>query len=225
MSFLDRSKLPLVLALALVVCIVILIVGCGREPGPVAQSEPVPVTDINEPNQQEDASDSQDADKSKDKSDQEQSKEPKPEEDSGPKLEFSQKGITLKWVENGQLRMSATAKELKGDEVTKTGTLLDFSAKLYENGKLTASMHAPKAFVDTANRVVTATGGVTLESVERETKVKSDWVKWYAKQQKVVGNGGVRIDSAMGTIEAAAFVANTALKSLTVMDSAEGLKQ
>lgn len=145
-------------------------------------------------------------------------------EDLTPKLELSQKGLTLNWIENGQLRMSATATEFKGNEITQQGVLLNFSAKLYQNGKLTAEIKAPKAVADTAKRVVVATGGVTMRSLERATTVKAQWIKWYEKQQKVVGDGGVDITSTMGNLKAAAFVADTGLKTLTVKDSTKGLQ-
>ncbi|MCE5200106.1 MAG: LPS export ABC transporter periplasmic protein LptC [Armatimonadota bacterium] len=146
-----------------------------------------------------------------------------PKVETGPKLQLSQQGVTLRWIENGSTRMSATAKEFKGNEITRVGELLHFSAQLYENGKLKATITAPKAVADTVNRVVTATGGVTLKSLERNTTVRASWMKWYAKEQKVVGNGGVKIDSTMGTMQGAAFVADTAMKTITIKDSAKGL--
>lgn len=147
----------------------------------------------------------------------------KTEAESSPNLELKQQDVTLNWMENGKVRMSARASEVKGNEVTKVGELIDFSGKLYENGKLVATLDAPKAVADTVNRIVTATGGVTLKSLERNTTVKAQWIKWYAKDQKVVGDGGVRIDSAMGTMQGAAFVADTGMKTITVKDSAKGL--
>lgn len=143
--------------------------------------------------------------------------------DDGPKLQFSQQGVTFSWVENGKVRMSASAKEVMGGEATKIGQLTNFSGKLYENGKLVATMTAPKVVADTTKRIVTATGGVTLKSLERNTTVKSQWMKWYAKEQKVVGDGGVKIDSTMGNMSGAAFVADTAMKSIKVLDSGKGL--
>ena len=150
-----------------------------------------------------------------------------PDEPARPNLQFTQQGIAFNWVEKGVIRMSATAKELQGKEVFNTGWLMDFSGKMYENGKLTGTMTAPKVLVDMKTRVVTATGGVTLKLVENNAVVRSKWMKWYSKQQKIVGNGGVTIDMTTGsdkrTLTGAAFVADTALKSLTVKDSAKGL--
>lgn len=148
---------------------------------------------------------------------------PTPPAETGPKLSLSQKGVTLRWVEKGVLRMSATAKEFRGNEVTRKGELINFSAQLYENGKPATTMTAPKVVADTANRVVTATGGVVMKSLSRHTVIKSQWAKWYEKKQKVVGNGGVTIKSDTWTAEAAAFVADTGLKTVSLRDSAKGL--
>lgn len=141
----------------------------------------------------------------------------------GPKLEVTQQGVTLTWHEKGQVRMAAKAKSLEADEVTKTGALIDFSAQLYENGKLTASIAAPKAVADTTKREVTATGGVTLKSYERQTVVKAKWIKWFARQQKVVGDGGVNVKSPQWDLNGAAFVADTNMRTLSIRDSAKGL--
>jgi lipopolysaccharide assembly outer membrane protein LptD (OstA) len=148
---------------------------------------------------------------------------PAPPEQTGPKLALSQTGITLRWVENGKLRMSATAKEFRGNEVTKKGELLDFSGQLYENGRPATTMTAPKVIADTQNRIVTATGGVVIRSLLRKTVVRSQWAKWYQNQQKIVGNGGVTIKSDTWDVKAAAFVADTGLKTLSVRNSAKGL--
>ena len=151
----------------------------------------------------------------------------KPDQPTRPTLELTQQGITLNWIEKGVLRMSATARELQGKEVFSTGLLTDFSGKMYENGKLTGTMTAPTVLVDMKTRVVTATGGVVLKLVENNAVVRSKWMKWYSKQQKIVGNGGVTINMTTGsdkqTLTGAAFVADTALKSLTVKDSTKGL--
>jgi len=147
--------------------------------------------------------------------------------DLTPKLVVTQKGLTLRWEANGKTSMSAKASKFEGDQITRIGVLLDFSAQLYDNGKLTATMTAPKVVADTANRTLTATGGVTLTSIDKSTVIKAEWMKWFPKQNKVVGNGGVKVTSSMGTkdryvMEGAAFEADTKLQSLKVKDSAKG---
>lgn len=142
----------------------------------------------------------------------------------GVKLDITQRGVTLRWSEKNGTQMTASAKSASFNEVTQTGTLLDFSAKLYENGKLTAAMSAPRATADTAKRTIIASGGVTLKSLERQTVVNAAWMKWNAGTHKLVGDGGVRIKSTSGTVDGAAFVADTTLKTLIVRDSGKGLE-
>ncbi len=154
-----------------------------------------------------------------------ESEKPAEEKPEGPKLEITQSGVTLSWVQKGGSQMTASAKSADFNEVTQSGNLRDFSAKLYENGKLAASISAAKATVDTAKRTVIASGGVTLKSVERDTTVKAGWIKWNANTRKIVGNGGVKVMSANGTAEAAAFVADTTMRNYTLLSSGEGLEK
>ena len=151
----------------------------------------------------------------------------KPEEpiEESPKLEITQSGVTLRWTEKNGSQMTASAKSADFNEVTQIGSLVDFSAQLYENGKLTAGLNAPKAIVDTAKRNVTASGGVTLKSMERNTIIKAGWIKWDANTRKVTGNGGVKVTSDTGVAEAAAFVADTSLKSYTLLSSGKELEK
>ena len=149
---------------------------------------------------------------------------PGPGEDR-PKIVTISKLTTVTWRDpKGNRLMTASAKELRWDELKQKGSALGFSGQLYENGKLTATMSAPKAEVDTKNQIVLATGGVTLKSMERDATVKAGWVKWYAKKKTAIGNGGVKIKTPAFESEGAAFVADTALKTFTVRDSAEGLE-
>ena len=148
-----------------------------------------------------------------------------PPKDTEPTLAGIQTETKMNWSDNqGRRRMSATARQISWNESSLRGQALDFSAQLYENGKLTASIKAPKAVIDTKTQTVTATGGVVMESLERETKVRSEWVKWYAQKNKVIGNGGVKIESPDWNAEGAAFEADTSFENYTIMDSAKGLE-
>ena len=144
--------------------------------------------------------------------------------EDGPKLAVIQKDATVNWSdESGRRRMSARAREIGWNEASLKGVALDFSAKLYENGKLTASISAPKAVIDTKDQTVTATGGVSMKSLERETSLTALWVKWFARKHKIIGNGGVKIESPTWKAEGAAFEADTGLENYRIMDSAKGL--
>jgi len=136
----------------------------------------------------------------------------------------TRRSVTLKWSEKNGTQMTCSAKSADFNEVSQVGTLVDFSAQLYENGKLTASIRAPLATADTAKRIIIASGGVVLTSLERATEVRANWIKWNAGSDKVIGNGGVTMKSTNGSVQGAAFVADTALKKLTVLDSGKGLE-
>lgn len=142
----------------------------------------------------------------------------------GLRLEVTQKKVRLCWAAKEGTQMVAIARSSNLNEETQTGTLLDFSAKLYENGKLSASVSAPLATADYKKKVVVASGGVVLKSLVRQTVVNAGWIKWYVDKHKIVGNGGVKIQSAAGSVDGAAFVADTTLKTLKVMDSGRGLE-
>jgi len=147
-----------------------------------------------------------------------------------PNLKFVQKGVTLRWIEKNKNGMTAIARKFEGNEVTRKGVLVDFSAELFQDGKLTSSVTAPKVVADEANRTLTAAGGVTLKSLDRGTVVTCEWIKWSARENKIVGNGGVRVVSNVGggdryEMEGAAFEADTALKTLKIMNSPKGLVQ
>jgi hypothetical protein len=218
----QAGMLAFFIILLIAAALLVTTVGCGRQhetkettvPEKLARKEPeaseTKKKTVYNPSMQGNAKPAQDAN---------------PAKSVGPLIEVEQKTVTLRWVEKGVLRMSATAREGRINELTKTGVLTDFSANLYENGKLTASLTAPKVSADTVNRIVTATGGVTVKSTVRNTTLKAGWVKWFAREQKLIGNGGVKIKTDMWEMESAAFVADTGLKTLTLKNSAKGLAQ
>jgi LPS export ABC transporter protein LptC len=137
------------------------------------------------------------------------------------KIQMDSKGVTLNWIEKGKLRMSAKAEEFKGDEITGIGKLINFTAKLYENGILKAEISADKAVADTNKRIVTAEGNIKMKSSIRTTSLKASKIKWFAKDQKVIGLKA-DIESSMGNMQAPAFEADTALKSITLKNSVKG---
>jgi lipopolysaccharide assembly outer membrane protein LptD (OstA) len=115
--------------------------------------------------------------------------------------------------------MKAKSREFRGDEITKQGVFVDFTAELYENGKLTATMQAPKAVVDGDKRTVVASGGVKMKSMKRKTSLVADKVTWYAKDKKIVGSGGVKVNSTTGDITAAEIETDTMLSKIAVRGS------
>jgi hypothetical protein len=157
--------------------------------------------------------------KPKEIKDNKQVKAPVVEEDPIPKIGFVQKYVSLNWVDNGKTRMKAKSREFRGDEITRQGVFKDFSAELYENGELTATLKAPKAVVDGQKRTVVASGGVQMKSMERNTSLVAEKVTWYAKEKKIIGSGGVKVDSTTGQITAAEIETDTTLRNIAVRGS------
>ena len=100
----------------------------------------------------------------------------KPQEPAKPKKNVEaenligvQKDIDLKWTDTktGQVKMQVKASGGEVNGKDKVAVLHNISAKLYENGKITAEMTAPKAHLDIDKRQVIATGGVMMKSLER----------------------------------------------------------
>lgn len=143
---------------------------------------------------------------------------------TAPKLEVTQHATTLSWTDKAGRSMTATAKSDIYDLRTQTGSLLDFSAKLYENGALFGTMKAPRAYIDTAKRVIVASGGVDLKFTKPQTQVHSSWIRWTPDKHKIVGNGGVTMTYPNGTANAAAFVGDTEKQTLELRDSGKGLE-
>lgn len=144
-----------------------------------------------------------------------------------PSLRTVVKRVTLQWTSNNKMSLSASASRLEGSEVSRKVILTDLSAKLYQDGRLAAALVAPKVEADERRRVLTATGGVTLKSLDGGTVLTCEWIKWFARENRIVGNGGVKVISRLKSgdrykMEGAAFEADTALKSITITDTAKG---
>lgn len=151
-------------------------------------------------------------------------RETSPADDAKSRLVGTQQDVQLKWFEKGMIRMLATASEGDVSAITKTGALKKFSGKLYENGKLSSEMTAPKVIADSEKRTITAFGGVHLVSLAEKTVLDAEWIKWDSVSQRVVGMGNVKAKSEAYEITGAAFETDTALKRVRVFNSAKGLK-
>lgn len=148
--------------------------------------------------------------------------EPAVEKPDRPKLSVVTREVTLSWEEAGKLKMQATAREIVGNELTGTGTMKDAKVLWYDNGQLTTVMNAPVIEAQQSTRTLIASGGVVVRSVPRNTVVKSQWLKWQAREHKITGNGGVTVTSDIGTVKAAGLVADTELKTIKFVSQGNG---
>lgn len=141
------------------------------------------------------------------------------DEPAPPQLKVIGRKVNLNWQEGGEPKLAVTAVELTGDTLAGKAAMKQVSAELYQDGKLVAKLVAPNVEADEKTRIITATGGVTLTSNVPESTirtVKCDWIKWYSKSDKIIGNGGVTATGPLVLIKAAAFTADTKLRTVKV---------
>ncbi len=138
-------------------------------------------------------------------------------------ITFGQKGafkrVSLAWQEDGQPKLVASADELTGNTLSGTAEMKRVTAQFFDGRKHVATLTAPLVRADEKSRIITATGGVTVTSNVAESTiktVKADWVKWYSREDKLVGNGGIQVRGPVTTIDATAFVADTQLRTIKI---------
>jgi len=139
-----------------------------------------------------------------------------------PKVKVITRKVTLRWQEGDKMRLAATAARGTADELTGTGVLEHVSASLYREGKPAAELQAPRVRADRKAAIVLASGGVVLRSIERNTVIRSQMVRWEADKHRIIATGGVRVDSENGRIAADSAIADTELKTIEFRAGASG---
>ncbi|MEN6521313.1 MAG: LPS export ABC transporter periplasmic protein LptC [Armatimonadota bacterium] len=143
----------------------------------------------------------------------------KEDEPAPPELKVVGQKVSLSWQEGGRPKLAATAVELTGDTLAGKAVMKRVSAELYQDGKLVARLVAPNVEADEKTRIITASGGIILTSTVPESTirtVKCNWIKWYSRSDKIIGNGGVTATGPLASIKAAAFTADTRLRTVKV---------
>lgn len=146
-------------------------------------------------------------------------KKKKGDEKPTQELKVVSQKIDLTWQEAGKSRMKATASEMTGNTISGIATLKKVNADLYDKGQLSAKLAAPVVEADEKTRIVTASGGVTIVSAAPNTSIRTlraDNVKWYSKDDKLIGEGGIVANGPMGYMKAAVFVADTRLSKVHI---------
>ena len=102
------------------------------------------------------------------------------------------------------------------------GQMRGVHARLYQQGRLSATLDAPQARGSSVGKsvVVTGTGRVTVLSLSQPgTKLLADTVVWYASNNKFVATGHVfyRDGKSGATMTGPRLVADTKLKSVQIV--------
>jgi hypothetical protein len=137
-----------------------------------------------------------------------------------PAVKAEARKVVVTWSERGKTSLSATATEVSGDTVSGSAKMKQVTAELYNKGELLGKLAAPIVEADASNRIISASGGVTLTSEQPNSTVrvvKAGWIKWFARQNRVLGGGGVEAVGPMTTVKAEAFVADTGLRKIKLV--------
>ncbi|MGI4791407.1 MAG: hypothetical protein ACRYFS_21475 [Janthinobacterium lividum] len=118
-----------------------------------------------------------------------------------------------------ELRAASANGQLEADGYH--GVLTTVWAKLYQSGKQTAILTAPRAQGGSANKdvAITGLGGVVVKSlIEPGTILTADTVVWYGSQNKMVATGHVYYHSGKtgATMTGPRAVADTRMKTISV---------
>ena len=93
-------------------------------------------------------------------------------------------------------------------------------ATLFKDGKPAATVSADRLTADNLSRILKATGGVVVRSLEQEgtPTARADTVTWEHDRDRIHGTGGVKVTADTGwEIPAASFTGDTELKTLDVV--------
>jgi hypothetical protein len=147
------------------------------------------------------------------------------EPESTLKAEFGKARIL--WSDKKGARvMDALFKEATASQTGKNAALelKTVKANLYRDGKLVSIMVAPRIVADSKTREVRASGGVRVTSTTDGGTAMSDELLWSAKDDKISGTGGVKMQKGNMSITARSFEADTSLKKAHFTDAVLGLE-
>jgi hypothetical protein len=134
-----------------------------------------------------------------------------------PKVAAKLQGIRLDWQEAGKPKMIAKAARASGSTAPGTASLAQVTADLYSGGRPVARLTAPIVDADERTRTVTASGGVTVKSLDMNSAIqvlKAARVTWLARKDRLVGEGGVTAVGPRASLRASAFAADTRMRTV-----------
>jgi hypothetical protein len=113
---------------------------------------------------------------------------------------LTSEGITIHWEEPGQKGgvervMDVRAQSGDLEQLSQSGTLRNATGTAYREDKPRATFDAPVVNAAKDRKTVTATGGVTVHSVDPSgMTVRADHAIWHVEQNQVVAEGNVNFE-------------------------------
>lgn len=135
-----------------------------------------------------------------------------------PQIKLDTKDVKIEWNDKSGKLMSAVAKSFSGDQKSNTLKLNNFTAKLYENGALSAKLQAKEAVLNVTKKEIKVTTGVKITSLTNKSTLTANKVLWKSNENKVFAYEAI-LDTPNGKIQGKYFKLDTKLETFEVNDT------
>lgn len=134
-----------------------------------------------------------------------------------PQIKLDTQDVKIEWNDKSGKLMSAVAKSFSGDQGSNTLTLNNFTAKLYENGVLSAKLQAKKAVLNATKKEIKVSTGVKITSLTNNSTLIANHVLWKSTENKVFAKEAI-LETPNGKIQGKYFKLDTKLETFEVND-------
>ena len=135
-----------------------------------------------------------------------------------PQIKLDTNDVKLEWSDTKGKLMTCIAKQFSGDQISNMLSLSDFTATLYESGKLSAKVQAKKAVLDVTKKEIKITTGVKVVSLVNNTSLIANKLLWKSKENTIYAQEG-ELNSPYGKITGKYFTLDTKLEIFQVSDT------
>jgi len=131
--------------------------------------------------------------------------------------------INVQWRDSaGRPMLMVTAESMQGEEAGQKVVLQKAVCRLYRDGKLSATMTAPKIEADGEKRTLTASGGVLVKASDGEGCARSNSARWEADRRTIRGKGNVVVSWRGAELTGDEFTADTELGRIKIISKSNG---
>ena len=131
--------------------------------------------------------------------------------------------INVQWRDSaGRPMLMVAAENLEGKEVGQKVVLQKAVCRFYQDGKLSATMTAPRIEADGEKRTLMASGGVMVKTPGGESYARSDSALWEAARRTIHGKGNVVVMWRGAELTGDEFVADMELGRIQIISKSNG---
>lgn len=139
-----------------------------------------------------------------------------------PEVKLETSDVKLEWAGKDGKVMTSYAKGFEGNQKDSILVLHDFTATLYEKGKKSCTLEAPKAILDVNKQEIKVINGVRLTSLISKSTLVANKILWKSKKNKVYAEDAV-LTTTYGSITGKFFILDTKLETFEVSDKSKNI--